>query len=387
MASEYLDHNATTALDQRVLEVMQPYLQGVAGNPSSVHRFGRHLRAAIDQAREQVAALVGVNAAQVVFTSGGTEANNLALKGSAASIAEHQAPGHMIIGSTEHSSVIQSALALQRQGWQIDRLAVDHDGRVCVEQLADLLRDETRLVSVMMANNETGVITDIAAIHDELQGHAVVLHCDAVQALGKMKVDFQRAGAGLMSLSGHKIYGPGGIGALIMDRSLELQPQMHGGGQEFGLRAGTENIAAIVGFGRAAELASAEWSDRQERTLVLRQRLEQALVTAIPELIVFGQQAERLSNTVFFAVPMIDGETLMMALDNDGFAVASGSACSSGNHLPSHVLLAMGMDAGLARCAVRVSLGMQNDAGDVDRFVDSLKRQVQKLGKMAALAW
>jgi len=191
----------------------------------------------------------------------------------------------------------------------------------------------------------------------------------------------------MMSLSAHKINGPGGVGALVLDRAVQIQPLLQGGGQEFGLRAGSENIAAIVGFGRAAELLADEWPDRHRHMLGLRQQLEQQLLEQLPGVVIFGHQAERLPNTVFFAVPMIDGETLVMALDEDGFAVASGSACSSSKNTPSHVLLAMGVDAGLARCAVRVSLGSDNEAGDVDRFVGSLKRQVNKLANMAALAW
>jgi len=384
MASDYLDHNATTALDVRVLAAMQPYLHGAVGNPSSVHRYGREARAAIDQAREQVAALLGVRATQVIFTSGGTEANNLALQGVAAS---WSTPGRVIIGSTEHPSVIQPGLALQRRGWGVDELAVDDNGRPCMEHLAALLRDDTRLVSVMMANNETGVITDMAAVSAVMKEHAAVLHCDAVQALGKMDVKFTATGVRMMSLSAHKINGPGGVGALVLDRAVQIQPLLQGGGQEFGLRAGSENIAAIVGFGRAAELLADEWPDRHRHMLGLRQQLEQQLLEQLPGVVIFGHQAERLPNTVFFAVPMIDGETLVMALDEDGFAVASGSACSSSKNTPSHVLLAMGVDAGLARCAVRVSLGSDNEAGDVDRFVGSLKRQVNKLANMAALAW
>jgi len=384
MAHDYLDHNATTPLEGRVLEAMWPYLQEVVGNPSSVHRYGRQVRAAIDKARQQLATLVGVSATQVVFTSGGTEANNLALKG----VANTFSQGHLIIGAAEHSSVIQSALALQRQGWQLDWLDVDANGRVCSELLANKLRDDTRLVSLMMANNETGVITDIAEISTAMQGHTAVLHCDAVQALGKMPVDFSSSGAGLMSLSGHKINGPAGIGALIIDRAIDLQPLLHGGEQEAGLRSGTENVAAIVGFGQAAELVADEGVADYEQMLALRQRLEQRLQMALPELVIFCQQAERLPNTVFFAVPKVAGETLLMALDDDGFAVASGSACSSSNHAPSHVLMAMGVDPGLARCAIRVSLGRENNVETVDRFVDSLKQQVRSLTtNRAAMAW
>jgi cysteine desulfurase len=384
MASDYLDHNATTALDERVLEAMQPYLHGAVGNPSSVHRYGRRARAAIDLAREQVASLLGVGPTQVIFTSGGTEANNLALQGVAAAWSR---PGHMIVGSTEHPSVLRTARALQCRGWEVDELAVDGNGRPCIERFVDLLRDDTRLVSIMMANNETGVITDMAAVSAALDQRAALLHSDAVQALGKMDVNFTATGVRMMSLSAHKINGPAGAGALLLDRAVDMQPLLHGGGQEFGLRAGSENIAAIVGFGCAVELLANEWRDKQRHMLDLRQRLEQQLLKQLTDVVIFGRQVERLPNTVFFAIPMIDGETLVMALDEDGFAVASGSACSSSDNTPSHVLMAMGVDAGLARCAVRVSLGSDNEAGDIDRFINSLKRQVNKLSDIAALAW
>ena len=381
--SEYLDHNATTALDERVLEAMLPYLQTRFGNPSSVHIYGRQVRAAVDHARGQIAEAVAVEPGQVVFTSGGTEANNLALH--AATI---DGPGHLIVGATEHPSVLAPAEALQAQGWHVDRLPVDADGHPCTELLADMVRHDTRLVSVMMANNETGVITDTAAIRAALpNGSMARLHTDAVQALGKVEFDFAASGADLMSLSAHKIYGPAGIGALIIDKSQEPWPLLYGGGQERGWRSGTENIAAIVGFGKAVELAIVEGAERQKKLYGLRQHLESRLLEEVAGTIIFGQRQQRLCNTVFFAVPMIDGEALVMALDQEGFAVASGSACSSSKHEPSHVLTAMGVDQNLARCAVRVSLGNLNDRKAVDRFVDSLKYQVGKLLNMAVLAW
>jgi cysteine desulfurase len=381
MMSGYLDHNATTVLDERVLDAMLPYLRTSFGNPSSVHGYGRNVRGAVDTARQQVAAAVGVQPDQVIFTSGGTEANNLALHAVTAG-----APGHIIVGATEHPSVLAPAAALQARGWRIDRLPVDDEGRVCRECLPALLCPDTRLVSVMMANNETGVVTDVAAIRDMLPT-AVKLHTDAVQALGKLELDFAASGADMMSLSAHKINGPAGIGALIVDRVLEPVPLIYGGGQERGRRAGTENVAAIVGFGRAAELAVAEASERRTRRYELRQHLERRLLDEVPGLTIFGRHQVRLDNTVFFAVPMIDGESLVMALDQDGFAVASGSACSSDSPEASHVLLAMGIDPNLARCAVRVSLGDLSDGGVVDRFVDSLKFQVDKLNNLAVLGW
>lgn len=384
MVSVYLDHNATTALDERVLAVMQPYLQGTFGNPSSVHRYGRQVRAGLDQAREQLAGLFGVNASQLVFTSGGTEANNLALYGV---VTAASTPGHIIIGATEHPSVMQTALFLERLGWQVDKLSVDDAGQIQLDQLPGLLQDNTRLVSVMMANNETGVITDIAAIRAMMQDHPAILHCDAVQALGKVRLDFPSTGVDLMSLSAHKIYGPTGAGVLIKAGNLDLQPLYKGGSQEFGLRAGTENVAAIVGFGHAAELVISDGLEEQARLLRLRLRLEQNLCAEIPGVVIFARQAQRLPNTVFFSVPDIAGEMLVMALDEAGFAVASGSACSSRQNTPSHVLLAMGVDAELAQAAIRVSLGRENDIETVDRFVDSLKQQVQELSKQSVLAW
>jgi len=378
----YLDHNATTPLSEVVLAAMQPYLQGCFGNPSSVHHYGRRTRAGLDQARERIARLVGVQASQVIFTSGGTEANNLALKG----VAAGQQAGHLIVGATEHASVIESARALAQSGWVVDTLPVTRDGAVCLDTLPALLRPDTRLVSLMLANNETGVITDVATVR-KLLPDSVILHTDAVQALGKMPVDFATTGAGMMSLSAHKINGPGGAGALIVDKRLMLTPLLHGGGQEGGRRAGTENIAAAVGFGKGAELLGRQEIDLQTTLLEMRQRLVQRLLAEIPEVVIFGANQPRLANTLFFAVPMLDGEALVMAMDDEGFAIASGSACSSSDHQPSHVLLAMGVDENLARCAIRVSLGYGNDWQVIDRFIDRLKFQVQKLNKMAALAW
>lgn len=378
----YLDHNATTPMSEAVLAAMQPYFRGCFGNPSSVHRFGREVRAALDKARAQVASLVGVEPAQVIFTGSGTEANNLALKGFVA----NKKPGNLIVGATEHASVIESARSVQRSGWAVEFLPVNRGGAVRLDVLPSLLRADTALVSIMMANNETGVVTDIAAVR-KIVPASVILHTDAVQALGKIPVEFTKTGADMMSLSAHKINGPAGVGALIVDKNLMLEPLLHGGGHEQGLRAGTENIAAIVGFGQAAELSGSKARDGQVTLLELRQYLEQRLLAEIPGLVVFGGEQTRLANTLFFAVPMLDGETLVMALDDEGFAVASGSACSSSDHEPSHVLMAMGVDENLARCAVRISLGHGNDIQGIDQFIDRLKYQVQKLNKMTALAW
>lgn len=380
MEAIYFDHNATTALDARVLEAMLPYLRGQQGNPTSRHGFGRTARQAIDLAREQVAAAVGAHPSQVTFTSGGTEANNTAIKG----IAATHTPAQMVCSAIEHPAVSKPMQSLLGRGWKMARTPVDQDGKVDLAALETLLQQKTALVSVMLANNETGVLQDIPAIAGLARRYGALLHTDAVQALGKVAVDFTASGANAMSLSGHKIHGPQGVGALILDKRVDLQPLLEGGGQEKGLRSGTENIAAIVGFGMACELATRDLERHAEKIRGLRDQFEQGL----GELgaTVFGQGAERLPNTSFFALPNIEGETLVMALDRQGYAVASGSACSSDSIEPSHVLLAMGIAPEVARGAVRVSLGARNSAAQVDALLQALKNEQLRMKRMAAVA-
>ncbi len=369
----YLDHNATTPLDVRVLDAMLPYLREHYGNPSSLHLQGRTARAALDQAREQVAALVNAHPSQVVFTSGGTEANNYALKGVAAKLS----PGRIAISAIEHSSLQGAAQALVTHGWQCDSIAVDEQCRVSRAALSAALKSAPRLVSVMMANNETGVIQDIAAISAQVRAAGAIMHTDAVQAAGKIAVDFPASGAHLMSLSAHKLYGPKGVGALIVDKALDLEPLLHGGGHEMERRAGTENVAGIVGFGAAALLAHEELASRASHLKTLRGALEQRL-RALPGIVVFAAQAPRVANTVLIGVPAIEGETLLMELDRHGIAVSSGSACTSGSPDPSRVLLAMGVDPDLARRVIRISLGKDNTLADIDRLMTVLNEQISR---------
>ena len=372
----YLDHNATTPLDSRVMEAMLPYMTGPYGNPSSVHRYGRAARQAVDSAREQVAALVGAQASQVVFTSGGTEANNLALKGVAA-----LHPGaRVLVSAIEHSAAMEPADRLNQQGWRVSRIPVTPHGVVDTAALEELLRGEPpSVVAVMMANNETGALQDVAAVARKVRAAGSVFFCDAVQAAGKIPVDFTGSGIQLMSLSAHKIYGPKGVGALVRDAAVELLPQIDGGGQEKALRGGTENVAAIAGFGVAAELARQELAERAQHTRALRDRLEAGL-RQMPGIVIFAERTERLPNTVQFGVPGFESETLLMALDRKGIAVSSGSACHSGKTEPSHVLTAMGVQHDLALSAVRVSFGRQNTAAEVDRFLEVLRGIAQGLG-------
>ena len=368
----YLDSNATTQLDPRVLEVMQPYLQNIYGNASSLHRYGRLIRSGIEQAREQLAQAIQAHPDQIIFTSGGTEANNLAIKGVAASARQATV---MAVSTIEHPSVHEPAFQLRREGWRIDEIGVNALGVIDLDQLAERITEETRLFSLMCANNETGVEQPVKQAASILRATGTLLHTDASQLLGKQALNFADCGAHLMTLSAHKLHGPLGVGALVADRSVVLQAQIVGGSHERSLRAGTENVAAIVGFGKAAELAANELSQRRQKLLQLRQRLEAGL-SQLPEVIIFAEQAERLPNTTQFGVQGCHGETLLLQLDRAGFAVSSGSACYSQVHEPSHVLLAMGVETDLALTATRISLSQFTTEQEVDQFLTAFTQLV-----------
>jgi cysteine desulfurase len=382
-APVYLDHNATTPLDPVVLEAMLPYLTTNFGNASSRHEYGRAARRAIDEARAQVAAAVGAHATEVVFTSGGSEANNLFLKGTAAC----SKPGLLAVGATEHPCILKPAQQLARQGWQVTELPVTATGRIDPDAYTAAMQQRPRLVSVMLANNETGVVQDIAPLATAARTAGAWFHTDAVQAVGKLAVDFRQlnaVGVNALTLSAHKLGGPKGAAALVVDKRVELAPLIAGGGHERGLRSGTENVAAIVGFGLACRLAAERQASVAMQLLTLRQRLEAGL--RAHGATVFAEGETRLPNTVYFAFDEIDGETLVGKLDRAGFAVASGAACSSANPEPSHVLRAMGVPAGLARGAVRVSLGHRQTAAEIDDFLTALRATVESLTGLTALA-
>ena len=376
----YFDHNATTPLDGGVLAAMLPYLRDEYGNASSRHDFGTRARRAVNQAREQVASLVNVQPAQVIFVSGGTEANNLFIRGAAA----YLKPTQVAVSSIEHPCVAKPAQDLARQGWKLRKLAVDAAGRVDVADVQAALREPTGLVSVMLANNETGVIQPVARIAEMAREQRAWMHADAVQALGKIAVDFEALGVHAMTISAHKIYGPKGAGALVVDKRLELKPIIHGGGHEGGLRSGTENVPAIVGFGAACDLAAGRMTRIAEQTQLLRDQVEQGLLAR--GALLFGREAERVPNTTYFAVPGIDGETLVIELDKAGYAVASGAACSSTSTEPSATLLAMGIAPELARGAVRISFGVRNTATEVGEFLQALAATLAKFRRLAAIA-
>lgn len=382
-APAYLDHNATTPLDAGVLEAMLPFLKERYGNPSSRHEYGRAARAAIDAARQQVAAAVGAHPTEVVFAGGGSEANNLFIKGAAACLK----PGTVAVSAIEHPCVREPANDLKRLGWGVHEIAVDAEGRVAETDFSAALAKKPALVSVMLANNETGVLQDIPALASQARTAKAWFHTDAVQALGKIAIDFRAlnaAGVNALTISSHKIYGPKGAAALVLDKRIELRPLVSGGGQERNLRSGTENVAAIVGFGAACELAVARLEMDAARLDALRGRLEEGL--AGMGATVFSRNAPRLPNTTFFALAGIDGETLVAQLDRAGFAVASGSACSSVSPEPSHTLLAMGVEAGMAKGALRLSLGRANTEEDVARFLQALGETMRKLKGLAAVA-
>ncbi len=379
----YLDHNATTPLAPAVLAAMLPWLESRFGNASSRHEYGRQARQAIDEARQRVAAAVNAHPTEVVFTSGGSEANNLFVKGAAASLK----PGLLAVSAVEHPCVLKPAAQLAKQGWQVREIAVDVAGRIDSGDFADVLADRPKLLSVMLANNETGVLQDVAGLAAQARGGGAWFHSDAVQAFGKLPVDFRAlnaAGLHALTLSAHKAGGPKGAAALVLDKRVELQPLIAGGGHERGLRSGTENVAAIVGFGVAAELAAQNLAEVPDRLRALRDRLENGLAALGARI--FAVDADRLPNTTYFAFADIDGETLVGKLDREGYAVASGAACSSANPEPSHVLRAMGVAPDIARGAVRVSLGAGNTAQDIEQLISAVQATVGRLHRMTALA-
>lgn len=375
----YLDHNATTPLDERVLETMLPYLKQHFGNAASRHEFGTVALRAVERAREQVAAAVNGQPSQVIFTSGGTEANNLFVKG----IAESLKPSQALVSAIEHPCVAKPAQSLAKRGWKVRKLAVDGEGRADTADLRVSLSEPTGFVSVMLANNETGVIQDVQAIAQAAREAHAIAHTDAVQALGKIAVDFERLNVHAMSLSAHKIYGPKGAGALVLDKRLELKPLLAGGGHERGMRSGTLNVAAIAGFGAACELAVANLEAHGQQMEALRDRFESGLRSL--RAVIFGASARRLPNTSYFAIAGIFGETLVVELDKLGFAVASGAACSSMKQGTSEVLEAMQAPMELAQGAVRVSLGKGNTLDDVNAFLAALEATSARLQRLTAM--
>lgn len=380
----YLDNSATTPVDPRVVEAMMPYLMEQFGNASSIHYFGQQAKAAVDRSRHQVAHLIGSRPNEIVFTSGGTESNNLAIKGILDSL-----PGsHIITSAIEHSAVTNVCDDLEKLGYCVTRLPVYENGVIKIDDLRSAITDDTAMVSIMAANNEIGTlqpVEEIGRIVKELraQGRKIWFHTDAVQAAGKVPINVEEIGCDLLSMSAHKLYAPKGIGALYVRRGVRLHPQNIGGHQERDRRGGTESVPNIVAFGKACELASEQLSEESARLGMLRDDLESRVGEIIPDIVYNGDRDRRLPNISNISFRSIEGEGLLINLDMQGIAVSTGSACSSGTLEPSPVIRALGHGDELARGAIRFSLGRYNTAEDIDRLLEVLPAAVENLRRLS----
>jgi len=374
----YFDHNATTPVDPSVVEVMARVLREEFGNASSVHHFGQRAKAVLDDARSAVAALIAAEPSEIVFTSGGTEADNFALRGVAEAL-EVTGRKHLISTSIEHEAILNTLKVLARRGWRTTLLPVDADGIVKPETLTEAITDQTALVSVMHANNEIGTIQPIAELARIAHSRGALFHTDAVQSVAKVPVDTRALGVDLLSLSAHKFYGPKGAGALFIKRGARVSAILTGGKHERNRRAGTENVPAIAGFGAAATLAGRKLDAEAARLRVLRDRLEAAVLASVPGTAINGAREPRVPNTTNISVNGVEAESLLIALDLEGIAVSTGSACSSGTLEPSHVLRAMGLPTHRTQNSIRISLGAGNTDAEIDYLLGKLPAVVNKL--------
>jgi cysteine desulfurase len=378
----YLDYAATAPVLEEALEAMLPYYRGGFGNPSSVYALGREAKKGIEEAREQVAAAVGAEPAEIIFTGGGTESDNQAIKGAAFKMRAHG--NHVIASAVEHHAVLHSAEWLERQGFRVTFLPVDQQGLADLSALEAALSKETILVSVMLANNEVGVIQPVREIVRIVRERSrALVHTDAVQGLGKIPMNLEDLGADLASFSAHKVGGPKGVGALFVRRKTPVEPLLHGGGQERDLRSGTHNVAGIAGFGAAAQIAAKEAEQEGERLRPLRDRLESEIARRIEGVKVNGAGAPRLPGTLNVCIEGVEGESLLLMLDAEGIAASSGSACTSGSMDPSHVLMAMGVPPELAHGSLRISMGRATTEDDVDAVLKALPPIVERLRSIA----
>jgi cysteine desulfurase NifS len=372
----YLDNNATTIPDPRVVEAVRSHLDGIAGNPSSIHVQGREAKDAVRDARHRVSKLIGAKPRRLVFTASGSEANNLALKGAA--FARGDDGRHIVTTTVEHPAVLNACRFLERLGFRVSFVEVDGTGRVEVDAVRAALADDTILVSVMLANNEVGTLQPVAEIAELVRARGAWMHTDAVQAIGKIPVDVEALGVDMLTLSAHKFHGPKGLGALFVRKGVELEPLVHGGGQEAGLRAGTENVPGMVGMGHAADLAGLAL-DRRQAISELRDRLEERIREVLPDSRLNGSRDQRLPNTLNLTLPGLRGESLVIAMDQKGVALSSGSACMSGEAEPSHTLLAMGLSEEEAHCSVRLSLSRDTTEEEIDSTVQALREVVAEM--------
>lgn len=383
MRKVYLDNAATTALSPRVLEAMLPYFTQYYGNPSSVHAFGREAKQGLDRARDQVAKALHCDPSEVIFTGCGTESDNTVLLGVAQRYGDKGK--HIITTNVEHHAILHTCEYLEKQGYSVTYLPVDQDGLVTAEQVAAAIRPDTILVSIMFANNEVGTIMPIQEIGAVCKEKGVLFHTDAVQAVGHIPVDVQAMHIDMLSLSAHKFHGPKGVGALYCRKGIRLPSYIMGGAQEKGRRAGTENVAGIVGLGAAIQLATEQLEENRAKMTALRDRLMTGIQARISEVKLNGHPTNRLPNNVNFSFKYIEGESILLMLDMNGIAASSGSACTSGSLDPSHVLLALGLPHEIAHGSVRLTLGDETTEEDIDYTIDVLEKTVARLRAMSPL--
>ncbi|MCL6476021.1 MAG: cysteine desulfurase NifS [Firmicutes bacterium] len=380
----YLDHSATTPVASEVLQAMLPFLERAYGNPSAIYTLGQEAREAVERAREQVARLVNADADEVFFTSGGTESDNWAIKGVARAWGERK--NHLITTPIEHHAVLEACEALREMGWEITFVPVDGTGLVDPDDVRRAITPRTGLITVMHANNEVGTVEPIAEIGAIARGHGIPFHTDAVQTVGRVPVDIEVLNADLLTISAHKLYGPKGVGALIVRRGTPIRPLLDGGGQERGRRGGTYNVPGIVGLGAAAERAMRTGAEETERIRSLRDRLVAGIMERVPDAILTGHPVQRLPNNAHIAFADVEGESLVLSLDAVGIYCSAGAACSSGDAEPSHVLVAMGIEPRLIEGSVRFTLGKDNTEEQIDYTIEQVARAVQKLRSLRVRA-
>jgi cysteine desulfurase len=383
MRTVYLDHNATTPVHPEVLEAMIPYFSKVYGNASSLHQSGREAKAALEDARQSIADTLGCGTSEVIFTSGGTESDNFAIKGTA--FANRSKGKHIITSSVEHHAVEISCNFLEKEGFEVTYLPVDSYGFVNPDVLKKAIRPDTILVTIMYANNETGTIQDIKALSTVAQEAGVYFHTDAVQATGKIAYKIDEVGCDMLSISAHKLYGPKGVGLLYVKSGTDIIPWNEGGGHEKGMRAGTENVAGIVGLAEAIKIADRDMASRTERLNGISTRFYESVKQRIPDIKLNGHYEKRVPNTINISFKAIEGEAIVLSLDMKGIMVSTGSACTSGATDPSHVLKAMGVSRELAQGSIRFSFGRSNSVEDIDYVVDILEKEIKRLRSISPL--
>ncbi|MFQ5739569.1 MAG: cysteine desulfurase NifS [Acidobacteriota bacterium] len=381
MRQVYLDNNATTPVDSQVVEAMRPYWSDHFGNASSIHTYGQKARAAVEEARQEVAALVGAQGREIIFTSGGTEADNTALRG----VASHERVkgDHIITSTIEHPAVLRTCEQMEREGFRVTYVGVDREGLIRLDELQKAIEGKTILISIMHANNEVGCIQPIQRISALARENGVLFHTDAVQSMGKVAIDVKELGVDLLSLSGHKFHGPKGVGALYVRQGVAMRPLMLGGSHERRRRAGTENVAGIVGLGKACRLASQALAELEGRVSLLRDRLEQGILSQVPDTRVNGSRTRRNPHVTNISFRAVEGEALLIALDFQGVAVSTGAACSSGSLEPSHVLRAMGLRPDRIQGAIRFSLSRMTQSEDIDYVLEVLPPLVARMREMS----